>query len=57
MLYLHKKKSFSVGWVMLASTVVPAGTLPARPDWSRLSVQKRRVWCRFCTAINVIPGM
>ena len=57
MLYLHKKKSFSVGWVMLASTVVPAGTLPARPDWSRLSMQKRRVWWRFWTAIRVIPGM
>ena len=55
--WLTRKKSSSMGCVILLSTTVPGGTLWFFPSSSSLFVGKNLVWCRFCTTRNVTMGV
>ena len=55
--WLTRKKSSSMGCVILVSTTVPGGTLWFLPSLSSFLVGKNLVWCRFCTTRNVTKGV
>ena len=55
--WLTRKKSSSMGCVIVVSTTVPGGTLWFFPSSSSFLVGKNLVWCRFCTTRNVTEGL